>query len=356
MSAAAFAFRAATASDLDRVAALIVPDAASPLTARDFQVRLDSGEYRADRIWVAESSGSAGAGNPGPGHPGANRTGTASAPIAAAAVWWGRPGERVPGALDALVADPGLSREQRTAVGSQLLAVAHDTFARSLRRTPASFHFLLPCDWRSRHDVVSALSWRWEAALRAGLTDELERLRFEWRAETGLPGTRLAQSRRPGTGTPRLTFRREPDDDVFAALFRRTLKGTLDATTRKTADVVGEGIQAHADVAFYRDRMDGDRGWWIVAELPDGEPVGFGVPNRNSESAVVGYIGVLPEYRGQGYIDEILAETTRILATEGRADRVQADTDLANQPMAAAFERAGYVNFARRVVLSPPLR
>jgi RimJ/RimL family protein N-acetyltransferase len=334
MSAAASAFRPATASDLDRVAGLIVPDAASPLTARDFRARLDSGEYRADRVWVAETSGATTGGGNG---------------IAAAAVWWGRTGERAPGALDALIADPDLPRERRAAVGSRLLAVAHDTFGRSLRRTPASFHFLLPCDWRSRHDVVSALSWRWEAALRAGLTDELERLRFEWRAETGLPET--GRGRRA-----RLTFRREPDDDVFATLFRRALKGTLDATTRKTADVVGDGIQAHADVAFYRDRMEGDRRWWIVAELPDGEPVGFGVPNRNSEAAVVGYIGVLPEYRGRGYIDEILAETTRILATEGRADRVQADTDLANQPMAAAFERAGYVNFERRVVLSPPLR
>ncbi|HEY1704482.1 MAG TPA: GNAT family N-acetyltransferase [Trebonia sp.] len=342
MSAAASAFRPATASDLDRVAALIVPDAASPLTAGDFRARLDSGEYRADRVWVAEASD---------GHTSGGTAGTA---IAAAAVWWGRTGEHAPGALDALVADPGLPREQRAAVGSQLLAVAHETFTRSLHRMPASFHFLLPCDWRSRHDVVSALSWRWEAALRAGLTDELERLRFEWRAETGLPETRLPET---GRGRrPRLTFRREPDDDAFATLFRRALKGTLDATTRKTADVVGDGIQAHADVAFYRDRMEGDRRWWIVAELQDGEPVGFGVPNRNSESAVVGYIGVLPEYRGQGYVDEILAETTRILATEGQADRVQADTDLANQPMAAAFERAGYVNFARRVVLSPPLR
>jgi RimJ/RimL family protein N-acetyltransferase len=334
MSAAASAFRPATASDLDRVAALIVPDAASPLTPRDFRARIGSGEYRADRVWVAETSG----------------TGNGNG-LQAAAIWWGRAGERAPDALDALVTDPDLPREQRAAVGSRLLALAHNTFTRSLRRTPAAFHFLLPSDWRSRHDVVSALSWRWEAALRAGLTDELERLRFEWRAETGLPETRM-----PETGRPRLTFRREPDDDVFATLFRRTLKGTLDATTRKTADVVGDAIQAHADVAFYRDRMEGDRGWWIVAERDDGEPVGFGVPNWNSETAVVGYIGVLPEYRGQGYIDEILAETTRILAAEGQADVVQADTDLANRPMAAAFERAGYVNFARRVVLSPPLR
>lgn len=36
------------------------------------------------------------------------------------------------------------------------------------------------------------------------------------------------------------------------------------------------------------------------------------------------------------------------------ADTIEADTDLANQPMAAAFDRAGYRTFARRVVLSTP--
>jgi RimJ/RimL family protein N-acetyltransferase len=43
-----------------------------------------------------------------------------------------------------------------------------------------------------------------------------------------------------------------------------------------------------------------------------------------------------------------------VLVAQAGADIVQADTDLDNQPMAAAFERAGYRNFARRVVLSAP--
>jgi RimJ/RimL family protein N-acetyltransferase len=107
-------------------------------------------------------------------------------------------------------------------------------------------------------------------------------------------------------------------------------------------------------VAFYRDRMRGDRAWWRVAEQAGGQPVGFGVPSRNSEVPVVGYLGVLPEHRGHGYVDDIVAEITRILAEEAGADIIHADTDLANRPMAAAFERAGYRNFARRVVLSVP--
>ncbi|NUR96483.1 MAG: GNAT family N-acetyltransferase, partial [Kribbellaceae bacterium] len=58
------------------------------------------------------------------------------------------------------------------------------------------------------------------------------------------------------------------------------------------------------------------------------------------------YLGVLPAHRGNGYIDEILAEGTRILAAEG-VDHIRASTDVGNVPMAKAFARAGYVNFER---------
>ena len=132
--------------------------------------------------------------------------------------------------------------------------------------------------------------------------------------------------------------------------------GTLDATSRRMADVAGDYAQARSDVDFYRERMPGDRAWWFTASTPGGQPVGFGVPSRNSEVPVVGYLGVLPEHRGYGYIDDILAELTRILAAEAQANVIRADTDVANRPMAAAFERVGYRNTARRVVLSAPLR
>ena len=317
-------FRPANASDLPRVLPLLVPDPASPLTHYGYRERLASGEYRPEWTWLAETDGA----------------------VSALGVWWG---DTAPDALDALLAPPALPRDQRAALAGTLIAAAHAAFTQSSSRTIPAFHLILPPDWRSRPDVVTALSWRWDAALRAGLTDELERLRFEWRASSGFfRGPSLPR------GSGRLTFRREPDDEVFADLFRRTLTGTLDATTRRTAAAVGAAAQARADVAFYRDRMRGHRDWWRVAELPGGEPVGFAVPSRNSDVAVVGYIGVLPEHRGHGYIDDILAETTRVLVAETGTEVIQADTDLANQPMAAAFERLGYVNFGRRVVLSAP--
>ncbi|MDH6124310.1 GNAT family N-acetyltransferase [Kitasatospora sp. GP82] len=96
----------------------------------------------------------------------------------------------------------------------------------------------------------------------------------------------------------------------------------------------------------------GERSWWRIAETADGKVVGFGFPSRNPAFPVVGYLGVLPGHRGRGYVDGILAENTRLLAVELGAETVRADTDLTNLPMAAAFERAGYRNFARRLVLS----
>ncbi|MGN6677358.1 MAG: GNAT family N-acetyltransferase [Streptosporangiaceae bacterium] len=60
----------------------------------------------------------------------------------------------------------------------------------------------------------------------------------------------------------------------------------------------------------------------------------------------------MTEHRGHGYVDEILAEITRILVDDASATRIHADTDLANRPMAAAFDRAGYLNIGRRLVLS----
>jgi RimJ/RimL family protein N-acetyltransferase len=144
----------------------------------------------------------------------------------------------------------------------------------------------------------------------------------------------------------------EPDDEVFVDLFRQVLADTLDATSRKEAERIGADRQARSDVAFYRDAMLGDRSWWRIARTPGGEVVGFGLPSRNHNSPVVGYLGVLPQHRGFGYVDEILQEITRVLVNETDAQHIRADTDRANAPMAAAFRRAGYRDAGCRLVLS----
>ncbi|MCG6498028.1 GNAT family N-acetyltransferase [Kitasatospora sp. A2-31] len=315
--------RPTTPSDLDRVLPLIVPDPATGLTADTYRTRLADGEYRTDWTWVAEDA---------PGGP----------PLALA-VWWGDPDGDLPDALDAVfVHDSVRSAADRTDLAAQLLTAAHTAYAGAGADAAPEYHLVLPGDWRDRPETVAAVAWRREAARRAGLPVGLERLRYEWTPPAGLPEP-----------SGRLLLQPEPDDEVFVDLFRRVLVGTLDTDSRKEAERLGAEAQARADVAFYRDTMLGDRSWWRIARTPDGEPVGFGIPSRNHAFPVVGYLGVVPEHRGRRYGDDILAEITRILAAETAPERVRADTDLVNAPMAAAFDRLGYRNDTRRLVLSP---
>jgi RimJ/RimL family protein N-acetyltransferase len=253
----------------------------------------------------------------------------------------------VPAALDGLFAvaragsAPDIHAEESARLAAQLLAAAHEAYATAGLTKPPAFHMFLPPDWRDRPDVLSAASWRLDAARQAGLTDQLERLRFEWTPPAQVPRT-----------AGRLKFRPEADDEVFVELFERALYGTLDATSRKEAEASGSRAQAVSDVVLYRERMNGQRSWWRVAETASGDLAGFGIPSQNTEVAVVGYLGVVPEHRGHGYVDEILAEVTRVLIAEAGATTIHADTDLENRPMAAAFDRAGDRIIGRRLVLS----
>jgi RimJ/RimL family protein N-acetyltransferase len=315
-------FRPTRASDLDRFLPLIAADEAGGMTADTYTARLSAGEYRLARTWIAEDASSA-------------------VPLALA-VWWGHPDEILPGALDGLfIHDSVRSADERTALAAGLLATAHAAFAETGASKAPDYHLSLPGDWRERPESVEAVAWRQEAARRAGLPVSLERLCYEWTPRTALPEP-----------TGRLLFAAEPDDEVFVDLFRRVLTDTLDTNSRKEAESVGAEAQARGDVEFYRDTMPGDRSWWRVARTPAGEPVGFGLPSRNHAFSVVGYLGVLPEHRGRGYVDEILGEITRILVSETAPEKIRADTDLTNTPMAAAFERVGYRNDTRRLVLS----
>lgn len=323
-------FRSVVESDLDRLLPLLVADPASSLTAELYRAKLADGQYRPEWTWIAEGPADAA---------GSGRE------LLAVAVWWGPPAHATPGALDAVYVNDALVPEgRRTVLAAELLAAAHAAYERAGAAERPAFHIFLPGDFRERPEVVEALAWRQEVARSAGLVGSLERLRYEWKPEDGL--------REPSA--QRLTFSAEPDDEVFVDLFRRVLEGTLDATTRMESERVGAEEQARNDVAFYRDVMLGERSWWRVARDGSGEAVGFGLPSRNHAGPVVGYLGVLPEHRGHGYVDEILARITGFLATEtgSRPPQIRADTDLTNRPTAAAFERAGYRNETRRLVLS----
>jgi RimJ/RimL family protein N-acetyltransferase len=57
---------------------------------------------------------------------------------------------------------------------------------------------------------------------------------------------------------------------------------------------------------------------------------------------------VVPAHRGHGYIHDVLAAGTSLLAAQD-VPRIRAATDVGNAPMAAAFGLAGYVTFERQI-------
>jgi RimJ/RimL family protein N-acetyltransferase len=129
------------------------------------------------------------------------------------------------------------------------------------------------------------------------------------------------------------------------------LDGTLDAHSR--ADLSHMSAR-DAAVRQYEDELAGyssPREWWRIATLPEGDPVGFVIPARNDYNPIIAYIAVVPQHRGHGYVDAILAEGTRVLAAQN-VPRIRASTDLGNTPMAEAFRRAGYVNFERALTMT----
>lgn len=248
--------------------------------------------------------------------------------LVARAAWWGDP---EPELLDVLDVESGAIDE-----GVALLTAALGAVVPS-GGTPPEYLRFVPPDWRERPESRQVVEDRLAVVERLGAKPLVERLRLEWR-----PGTPIAEP------SGRLLFRQPRGRDEMVELMTRVLEGTLDAHSVDdlTHMTPAESASAHFDreLATYLS----PREWWRVATLPDGEPVGFVTPGRNAYNPTIGYIAVLPEHRGKGYVDEILAEGTRVLAAED-VPRVRAATDVGNLPMAAAFARAGYVTFERSI-------
>ncbi|MFC8584413.1 GNAT family N-acetyltransferase [Streptomyces sp. NPDC057217] len=252
--------------------------------------------------------------------------------------WWTHKAGAEPQVLDFFDLDPELSAGERADVGLRLLETATAAVVPAGAPRPEYGRFV-PGDWREVPETRAYLESVFAVLERSGARPLVERLRLEWR---------------PGTPVPepegRLEFRPVRDREDLVSLMVPVLDGTLDAHGR--ADLASglsarEAAERHYDEEFAH--YASPREWWRVAVLPGtGEPVGFVVPARNNYHHTIAYIGVLPAHRGQGYVDDVLAEGTRILAAVG-VPLIRAATDLGNVPMAAAFARTGYDTFERAI-------
>ncbi|MFJ5721280.1 GNAT family N-acetyltransferase [Streptomyces sp. NPDC093149] len=255
---------------------------------------LDGGEYRPEWTWIALRDGV----------------------VVARAAWWAGPEDTEPRLLNWFDFADG-----EDGAGAELL-----------RRAPlyAEYELILPADWRERPDVRAAAEARIAAARAAGMKPLVERYRYEWTPEFGLP-------ERPG----RLVFRPEPDDAVILDVLRRVHSVTLDAHARRAVEGPGGLEQAAQEELDFFHWCPSPRSWWQLAYTPDGELAGIHVPAHNPSGPCIGFIGVVPEQRGHGYGYDLLVECTHFLAAEG-AEFIAGATDRGNAPMAAAFARAGH--------------
>ncbi|MGW1989319.1 GNAT family N-acetyltransferase [Embleya sp. NPDC001921] len=309
-------FRSITESDLPHVLACEVDEPIGSISADRYLAEAADGMYRPEWTWIAERDGR----------------------IQARALWWGPADGAHPVALDCLYVDPRV--EDRASIGAELIAASLRAFrAAGAERLPL-YNVTLTGGWREDPAASAALAWRREAAFAAGLSHEVERLRFEWSPDVGVPA-----------GSGRLTFT-EADDDAFLAVFRRIAEGSLDAETRKGLAAHGPEVVARQEMDFYLG-CPGRREWWRLAHTADGTLVGLAIPSATPYHPNVGYLGVVPELRGRGYVADLLTEITRLHAARG-AELITATTDTTNAPMAAAFRRAGYRTTEVRMVFSAP--
>ena len=176
----------------------------------------------------------------------------------------------------------------------------------------------------------------------------LESVGFSLRRET-------SRFERHGTELPtereRLSYRtlEEVGEEPFVEAMAEVSEGTLDREIGQVRERLG-AIRAAQDFFDDARKVQHDPSWWRLAYTPNGDLAGLGMLAEPPGFLTLFYLGVVPAMRGRGYVDDLLATgTATLLEARRKNDKpLITDTDVANSPMAAAFERAGWTRFAER--------
>jgi RimJ/RimL family protein N-acetyltransferase len=144
-----------------------------------------------------------------------------------------------------------------------------------------------------------------------------------------------------------LTFRALPEvgEAAFVDAIAATFQGTPDAEL--TLEVERHGATEAARRYLEDHEALEHRPEWFELGYAGDELAGVIMGARNPTSAVIAYVGVVPDQRGRGFAAPLVRRGTQRLAAAG-ATEVRGDCDRDNVAMARAFERAGYARFARR--------
>ncbi|WIE71793.1 GNAT family N-acetyltransferase [Curtobacterium sp. MCJR17_020] len=302
------AFRATTEDDREALLAFSTSEPVAWIGPDRYSAESGTDNYRPGWSWLAVRDGR---------------------PVARA-LWWGAADAAAPSTLDDLLVAPEVTEDERVAIAAGLITAGTAAFG-----ARPEWIVDVAVDWHDDPEAVAAVSWRTAAARSAGLGRSTERVSVAWTPDRGMP-------------VPSSLRFRAGDDDEFVDLFARVSVGSLDAHTVASVDELGPRGAAADDLEFYRS-LPGSRDGWRIALDPDGLVVGFVLATRTAYDAAISFIGVLPQHRGRGVVDGLLAEGLRVHAEAGEP-KVVGTTDAANTPMRRAFERAGFVVTRRRIV------
>jgi ribosomal protein S18 acetylase RimI-like enzyme len=250
----------------------------------------------------------------------------AGAPVARAALW-APPGHSVP--TDFVLVDADWE-EDGLASGHALQARLHE-LARELGAEALSHHV---------DDPPAPPQYQEHAESRIRLLEEsgyaLLRDGLRWRF------------RGPAEPASSLTFRTlaEVGEDAFLAAVASTYEGTRDSWIARSMEEHGPLGAARADFTDAQE-IEHEPEWWELAYTDDGKLAGVIMGAKNPSSAVIWYVGVVPEARGRGLATQLVRRGTEGLLAAG-AEEIRGDCDRDNGGMVKGFERAGYEQFARR--------
>jgi RimJ/RimL family protein N-acetyltransferase len=251
-------------------------------------------------------------------------------PVARAALW-AMPGQPVPTdivLIDAEWSEEDLSTEHAllTRVHELAATLGAGALSHSIDSPPAAPQYQENEDARIR--------------LLACLGYELLRDGSRWRVS----GSAL-EAQLPANS---LDFRPLPEvgEDSFVKAIAATYQGTRDAWITRNMEEHGALAAATADFRDYQE-MQHESEWWELAYTSDGALAGVIIAARNPSTAVIAYIGVVPEKRGRGLARQLVRRGTERLFDSG-AEEIRGDCDRDNVAMVKAFERSGYEPFARR--------
>jgi hypothetical protein len=133
-------------------------------------------------------------------------------------------------------------------------------------------------------------------------------------------------------------------EDFSEVVGRCAASGLDTGVTHRDRDAsTGEAARAFVEATM---SMRGGSTLWRIAHVGS-DVVGVILPTANDGGPVLNYVGVVPERRGERLVDDLLLETARLHGAHG-AERIRADCDEQNEPMQAAFARAGWSEFGRR--------